>query len=487
MKASDLQPASLQTEYATARDLGLKPHVSGKSRFTTKLGCPACGGGLETQANSGIKTNCLTCGKSGIILADLGKDNRTPAAIDQPTASPEIQPPDESPVLDNVEPPQVEWTEPEIPAGREPGSDDEPEPTKPDAEFMWLDEFCKQPSETSWLIRGYLESDCLAILFGDSQAGKSFVAIDISCHVAHGLKWCGKRTKKGKVLYIAAEGKNGLKRRFKAWHEFHKLPIGKDVVVRTIPAKLCDIEHTQDLVKRIKSFLVGIDPELIIVDTLNRNFGNGDENKTQDMSKFIDGMNELKLSTNACVAALHHVGHGNKDRGRGSISLYDAVDFEYRIERAGDPEFVETLQTTMIATKWKDSAKPKELAWNWNLKSLPWLELDDNDQLIPVNSIVLTQKDYDPKANDNGLTHQQQIALKAIGCALATVGIEANGLVTVDKDQWQQQAYELGISKGEQDAKRIAFNRAEKELTASGRVRKHDGRYWIPPNRTNRT
>ena len=141
----------------------------------------------------------------------------------------------------------------------------------------------------------------------------------------------------------------------------------------------------------------------------------------------------------------------------------------------------------MIATKWKDSTKPKELAWNWNLQSLPWLELNDDDQWVPVNSIVLTPKDYDPKANDNGLTHQQQIALKAIGCALATVGVEANGLVTVDKDQWQQQAYELGISKGEQDAKRIAFNRAEKELTASGRVRKHDGRYWIPPNRTNRT
>lgn len=93
-----------------------------------------------------IVGHCDDCGRLDNFASLIGlKEVMTPAAIDQPTASPEIQPPDESPVLDNVEPPQVEWTEPEIPAGREPGSDDEPEPTKPDAEFMWLDEFCKQP------------------------------------------------------------------------------------------------------------------------------------------------------------------------------------------------------------------------------------------------------------------------------------------------------------------------------------------------------
>lgn len=482
MKSSDLLP-SLQADRATALRLGLKPHVSGKSAFTTQHGCPSCGGPLRFEANSGTKIHCKMCGRSGILLSDLELKG-----VMSPTATPSTECPTshqngdsshDQPVGDDSDTPEVEAPKP---ASVEPPC----EPMK-DTGFIWVDEFCKQPSETSWLVRSYLERDCLAVLFGDSQAGKSFVAIDLSLHIAHGLKWCGKRTHQGLVLYVAAEGKNGLKRRIMAWHEFHNLPLKRNMAVRTVPAKLCDIEHTKDLVKQIKLFLNEVNPVLIVVDTLNRNFGDGDENKTQDMSKFIDGMNELKLSTNACILTPHHVGHTNKERGRGSISLFNAVDFEYRVERTGDPDHVDTLQTVMVPTKWKDSAKPKELAWNWNLQDLLWMELDDDDNWKPVNSVVFTPTEYDPQAKDAALPYPQQIALKAIGCALVTAGTEANGLVTVDKEQWRQSAYELEISKGEQDAKRKAFDRAMKELLAAGRVRNHEGRYWIPVSRTSRT
>ena len=513
-KFDDLSP-SLQADFTITRDFRLKPKVSGKFGFTTQHGCPSCDGPLKLESNNGTKGECKKCGRSGILMSELKakpKDVMTPTAVLEATPTPSTECPpeplradsshvlpvgDDSPIPEveapkpaSVEPPRrIEEPEPELPHGREPGSDDEPAATTPltDKEFMWVDEFCKQPSETSWLVRSYLERDCLAVLFGDSQAGKSFIAIDLSLHIAHGLKWCGKRTHKGLVLYVAAEGKNGLKRRIMAWHEFHNLPLKRNMAVRTVPAKLCDIEHTKDLIKKIKSFLNEVNPVLIVVDTLNRNFGDGDENKTQDMSRFIDGINELKLSTDACILVPHHVGHTNKERGRGSIALYNAIDFEYRVERTGDPDQVDTLQTVMVPTKWKDSAKPKELAWNWNLQDLPWMELDDDDNWKPVNSVVFTQTEYDPQAKDAALPYPQQIALKAIGCALVTAGVEANGLVTVDKEQWRQSAYELEISKGEQDAKRKAFDRAMKELLAAGRVRNHEGRYWIPVSRTSRT
>ena len=499
MKASQITP-SLQADRLTVVNLGLKPVISGQYRFSTSKGCPSCNGKLEFVANNGTKIKCLDC-KASFVMADLTQPKATlsecppePLGGDSSHSTPAG---DDSLIsavkTAEYEPPRVEPVDPEIPADvREPGSDDEPTATPPcepvqDTGFMWVDEFCKQPSETSWLVRSYLERDCLAVLFGDSQAGKSFVAIDLSLHIAHGLKWCGKRTHQGLVLYIAAEGKHGLKRRIMAWHEFHNLPLKRNMIVRTVPAKLCDMAHTQDLVKQIKLFLNEVNPVLIVVDTLNRNFGDGDENKTQDMSRFIDGMNELKLSTNACILAPHHVGHTNKERGRGSISLFNAVDFEYRIERTGDPDQVDTLKTVMVPTKWKDSSRPKELAWNWNLQDLPWMELDDDDNWKPVNSIVFTPTEYDPQAKGSALPYPQQIALKAIGQALGTVGTESNGLVTIDEDQWRQSAYELEISKGKQNAKRMAFNRAMDELLTAQKVRTHEGRYWIPVNRTKRT
>lgn len=506
MKTSLLHP-QLQEPRKQAVEARFTPIINtGRDRFTTSKGCPSCGGGLSIHLNSGVKVNCLGTCKASFTMDEvlnpapsepvseplseaLQADSSAPTPADDDSVAPEVKTAEIVAPAPMV-PPRMEPVEPEIPAGREPGSDDElaaAPPCEPDNGFMWVDEFCKQPSETSWLVRSYLERDCLAVWFGDSQAGKSFVAIDLSLHIAHGLKWCGKRTHQGLVLYIAAEGKHGLKRRIKAWHEFHNLPLKRNMVVRTVPAKLCDIAHTQDLVKQIKLFLNEVNPVLIVVDTLNRNFGNGDENKTQDMSLFVDGMNELKLATNSCVLAPHHVGHTNKERGRGSIALYNAIDFEYRIERTGDPDQVDTLQTVMTPTKWKDSSRPKELAWNWNLQDLPWMELDDDDNWKPVNSIVFTPTEYDPQAKDNALPYPQQIALKAIGQALCAVGTESNGLVTIDEDQWRQSAYELEISKGKQNAKRMAFNRAMEELLASGKVRKHEGRYWIPVNRTKRT
>ena len=362
-----------------------------------------------------IHAVCKTCGVIPDFAARMGltKEQAEPDPIVE--ASPECptdRHTDDSGDSIPKTSPSVE-SEPVTPSVSPTASPASPAKTD-DSEFMWIDDFCKQPQETSWLIRNYLELDCLSVLFGDSQTGKSFVAIDFSCHIAHGLKWCGKRTKKGLVLYIAAEGKNGLKRRLKAWHEYHRMPMQRNMVIRTVPAKLCDSNHTAELIEKIKSFVGEFNPVLIVIDTLNRNFGCGDENNTEDMTLFVDGMNQLKLATGACVLAVHHVGHGNKDRIRGAIALTQAVDFEYRVERTGEPEKLDTLVTTMVATKWKDSAKPKDLAWNWNLQSLPWMELDDDDHLIPVNSIVLTPTDYEEKPKVSPLGKAQQKALDCL-------------------------------------------------------------------------
>ena len=62
--------------------------------------------------------------------------------------------------------------------------------------FTWLDEFCVQPTASSWLVWNYLELDTLAAFFGDSEAGKTFLSIDIACHVALGLPWCDNKSTK---------------------------------------------------------------------------------------------------------------------------------------------------------------------------------------------------------------------------------------------------------------------------------------------------
>lgn len=73
-------------------------------------------------------------------------------------------------------------------------------------------------------------------------------------------------------------------------------------------------------------------PALVIVDTLNRNFGGGDENSTADMTNFISGLDRLKHELDTAIMVVHHTGLGDSQRGRGSSALKAAVDSEFRLE-----------------------------------------------------------------------------------------------------------------------------------------------------------
>ena len=349
--------------------------------------------------------------------------------------------------------------------------------------FTFGGDFCKQPPTSNSIIRGMLDYDSLAYCWGDSEAGKSFLMLDRDLHIANGMNWCGRKTKQGLVLYIAGEGKNGLIKRVKAWHDFYGLPVSNNIAFRTIPTALCDPSAAGELVAEIKSIIAEFNrrPSVIELDTVNRNFGPGDENSTKDMTAFVAGMDSLRIATGAAISAVHHCGHGDKTRSRGSIVLHNSVDFEYRVSKEGDS--FNDYVTTMEFMKVKDYDKPKPLSWKWHLQALPWADEDDDGNIVGMNSVVFLPTDY-VKKKDSSLSRSETIALDALRDALIKHGTESDGIVAVCEDDWRQSAYEFGISKSESyDAKRMAFNRASITLIEGKHVRHHAGRYWIPPTR----
>ncbi len=56
-------------------------------------------------------------------------------------------------------------------------------------------------------------------------------------------------------------------------------------------------------------------PALVVLDTLARNFGPGDENSTADMTKFIAGLDWM-MENQITRLLVHHSGHSDKSRGR---------------------------------------------------------------------------------------------------------------------------------------------------------------------------
>ena len=66
---------------------------------------------------------------------------------------------------------------------------------------------------SNYMVKGWLGRNCLSMLYGPSNAGKTFVALDLAMHVASGKPWRGYRVNGGSVLYIAAEGGAGVRNR----------------------------------------------------------------------------------------------------------------------------------------------------------------------------------------------------------------------------------------------------------------------------------
>ncbi len=351
---------------------------------------------------------------------------------------------------------------------------DPPTTAKPRTTFAPLGELLKTPPAENWIVKSLIPANSIIVLFGNSGDGKTFVTIDLLCHIAAGLPWLGHKTRQGPVMYLAGEGQHGIIRRFKAWFEAHP---GHDdaaanILIRTIPAALCDPVATADLLAEIAA--MPVKPQAIAIDTLARNFGPGDENSTKDMSAFVAALDALRtVSGGAAILLPHHSGHGDKGRARGSSVLKGAIDTEFCIER-------KDTRITMSCSKMKDADEPPPLAWLLTRQDLPWADEDG----VPMNSAVLvpTQEEqsgtFEKKAR---LPAAQRIAVDALKSTLIRDGVDADGVVTVAEDQWRQAAYSAGISSSDKvDSSKKAFNRARQDLVANGKVSTQDGRYWIP-------
>ncbi len=187
----------------------------------------------------------------------------------------------------------------------------------------------------AWLIDGILTVNGLSVLWGASGALKSFAAVDIGLCIATGLLWHGKVVQQGLVVYIAAEGSYGLAKRAVGWRRSR----GKDgpkPKFKLIPHSVA--LPTPDDTNALIAAIGALDekPLLIVIDTMARTFGAGDENKQADMNAYVGAADRLREATGANVMIVHHSGVGEAKRERGSNVLRGAADTVIQVKRDGD-------------------------------------------------------------------------------------------------------------------------------------------------------
>lgn len=238
-------------------------------------------------------------------------------------------------------------------------------------EFVPYRELVRDPQPPQWLITDFLERDTLAVLFGDSGTYKSFLALDIGLNVAAGRPWHGRSVASGAVFYVCGEGGGGIGRRVAAWQRRNQVEADLPFFASRHAAELTAVASAQAVSDACEALAQSCDrePVLIIVDTLAANFGGADENSTKDMNLMLTLVSRLlRERFRATVMLVHHVGHGDKARERGSYALRGNADTRIRVE-AGIG-----LSSTLHCEKTKDSE-----AWQPMLASLEVVPLGIQD------------------------------------------------------------------------------------------------------------
>jgi hypothetical protein len=189
--------------------------------------------------------------------------------------------------------------------------------------FYWEGE--KEATPISWLVRDLLPRRSVNLIVGESQAGKSFIAIDLAVSVASGRTFFGKDIVQGGVLIIAAEGAFTMPGRLKSARReipaSEKLPI---VVIDQPPDLTTDEGITEVLkvaahIDEKMQVMFGVPLSLVIVDTLMSAFSNKNWNDVTETSNTIKALKRLGSQTGATVVGIHH--HG-KDTSRGAAGSY---------------------------------------------------------------------------------------------------------------------------------------------------------------------
>jgi hypothetical protein len=188
----------------------------------------------------------------------------------------------------------------------------------------------------SWLVKGILVNSGLSTIFGGPGTSKTFLALDMALHIAHGWKWFGRKVTAGGVVYVTGEGGSGMRLRMKAWRkEKQGLPRVPFTMVPTSVNLFDNHEDVEKLISDVKTHAAAMEApvRLVVLDTLSRMIGSGDEDKARDINVVVQRAERIQRETGAHVLIVHHSGK-DKDRGmRGSNALLGAADAAIEVTR----------------------------------------------------------------------------------------------------------------------------------------------------------
>ena len=331
-----------------------------------------------------------------------------------------------------------------------------------------------------WLVDGLIPANSFVAIFGKPGAYKSFMALGAAAAIASGTEFLGRETVQSSVVYIAAEGSAGLRRRRDAILKHHNLPA--DLPIWFIKAALNLATTTDDLDALLAEIRgLSISPSLIVVDTWARVTNSAEENSASEMGAAIAICGELQAQTGAAVLIVHHSSKGSEQM-RGSSAILAAVDAELYCEKLSAEGSNERLGRLKI-TKMKDGLD--DVVIPFKAISVQLSPIDETQtslaiELADETEVAGLKGSAYVKLNDDAI-----MALQALRQAIAEGGVTPplgldrapRGTKAVSKELWNEYFKQISLKEG--GAMRTAMSRAVSQLKKARKFDKWGNWYWL--------
>lgn len=200
-------------------------------------------------------------------------------------------------------------------------------------DVVFADELSDTYEAPNELVQGLLTVGGSSLVYGNSNSGKTFFAIDLAAAVALGIVWMGRRTEPGLVLYLAAESPDSVRSRVQAYKKHRGVRMANFAVVKSPMNLFVDDTDTDAIIKTVKMVEVQRKQpvRLIVGDTLARLSAGANENMGQDMGLVIARVDRIRNACGAHFMLIHHSGKNVAAGARGWNGVRAAVDVELEV------------------------------------------------------------------------------------------------------------------------------------------------------------
>lgn len=263
--------------------------------------------------------------------------------------------------------------------------------------FTRATSYLSQPAPLRWIIKGWIPDSGVSMVYGESGSGKTFITLDMACHIAAGMPWHNHKTQSGLVIYMAGEGNYGLRQRVASWCKVHNVSSLDNLLISN---KAIDIDSPAAAAQIINAVreVTAEDATAIFIDTVNNHMA-GDENSAKDTRHMLNACNIVSRALNSSVCLNHHTGHSidAKQRARGSSAWKASLDSSILVAKKDN-------SIEISCTKMKDAEPPNPFFGKLETVPLGWIDEDGEE----IKGAVFMIDENPPEQNDTKESDNQR-------------------------------------------------------------------------------